>query len=307
MRSLRTSEKELVLLISLEKVSKPSLKSLDSTNPQTDCVQMEEIQDHRYPPQEWSTNKEHSKSKTCKSPLCFKGLQANLGQLKAFLTLANVNVYEPIIRTTLNKNIEHFGLNEQRYVWRKKTLHSSIRTLSHLWNMVVVVSWFGSVLLHLVQDGLPSLMEQWIKNYTSEFWRKMSGHLSENWISRESRKTTTPGTQVILPNNLLKKNKVNVLEWLSQIPDLNPIAILWKELKQAVHRRKPPTSQRWSGSVLRNELKLLQDWDWLGLISRYKKHYLQLLLQKGVRPDTESKDSHTFDTHRYVTLDHFSQ
>uniref|UniRef100_A0A9J7WYS1 Transposase Tc1-like domain-containing protein n=1 Tax=Cyprinus carpio carpio TaxID=630221 RepID=A0A9J7WYS1_CYPCA len=28
--------------------------------------------------------------------------------------------------------IEHFGLNEQRYIWRKKTLHSSIRTLSHL-------------------------------------------------------------------------------------------------------------------------------------------------------------------------------
>uniref|UniRef100_A0A9J8BVU4 Uncharacterized protein n=1 Tax=Cyprinus carpio carpio TaxID=630221 RepID=A0A9J8BVU4_CYPCA len=121
MRSLRTSEKELVLLISLEKVSKPSLKSLDSTNPQTDCVQMEEIQDHRYPPQEWSTNKEHSKSKTCKSPLCFKGLQANLGQLKAFLTLANVNVYEPIIRTTLNKNIEHFGLNQQRCLEKENT------------------------------------------------------------------------------------------------------------------------------------------------------------------------------------------
>ncbi len=35
-RSLRTSEKELMLLIRLEKVTKPSLKSLDSTNPQSD-------------------------------------------------------------------------------------------------------------------------------------------------------------------------------------------------------------------------------------------------------------------------------
>ncbi|KAL0173152.1 hypothetical protein M9458_033463, partial [Cirrhinus mrigala] len=28
---------------------------------QTDCVQMEEIQDHSYLPQKWSTNKDHSK------------------------------------------------------------------------------------------------------------------------------------------------------------------------------------------------------------------------------------------------------
>ncbi len=35
-RLLRTSEKELMLLIKLEKVTKPSLKSLDSTNPQSD-------------------------------------------------------------------------------------------------------------------------------------------------------------------------------------------------------------------------------------------------------------------------------
>ncbi len=35
-RSLRTSEKELLLLIRLEKVTKPSLKGLDSTNPQSD-------------------------------------------------------------------------------------------------------------------------------------------------------------------------------------------------------------------------------------------------------------------------------
>ncbi len=35
-RLRRTSEKDLMLVIRLEKVTKPSLKSLDSTNPQSD-------------------------------------------------------------------------------------------------------------------------------------------------------------------------------------------------------------------------------------------------------------------------------
>ncbi len=62
----------------------------------------------------------------------------------------------------------------------------------------------------------------------------------------------------------LKKNKVNVLEWLSQCPDLNPIKMLWKDLSKQFIGGNPPTSQSWSGSALRNGLKLLhvivQDW-----------------------------------------------
>ncbi len=94
-RLLRTLEKELMLLIT---TSTPQIHS------QTDCVQMEEIQDHCYLPEKWSTSesdKRSLQSRTCNSP------RVTSKQLKAFLTLANVNVHEPTIRRTLSNHGVH--------------------------------------------------------------------------------------------------------------------------------------------------------------------------------------------------------
>ncbi len=95
-RSLRTLEKELMLLIRLEKFTKPSLKTLDSTNPQSRL----EIQDYCYLPEKWLSNKDHSKAERVIVCEDAKVPRVTSKQLKAFLTLANVNVHEPTIRRT---------------------------------------------------------------------------------------------------------------------------------------------------------------------------------------------------------------
>ncbi len=113
MTLLKTSEKELMLLIRLEKFTKPSLKSLDSTNPQSDklCTNGGNSRPllHSW---ELVDQQRSLQSRMCNSPM------VTSKQLKAFLTLANVNVHEPTIRRTLS----NYGVHGR--VARRKPLFS---------------------------------------------------------------------------------------------------------------------------------------------------------------------------------------
>uniref|UniRef100_A0A8C4SFJ0 Tc1-like transposase DDE domain-containing protein n=1 Tax=Erpetoichthys calabaricus TaxID=27687 RepID=A0A8C4SFJ0_ERPCA len=57
----------------------------------------------------------------------------------------------------------------------------------------------------------------------------------------------------------LQDNSVNVLEWPSQSPDLNPIEHLWRDLKMAVHRRFPSNLMELERCCKKEWAKLAKD------------------------------------------------
>ncbi len=80
---------------------------------------MKEIQDHCYLPEKCSTNKDHSKAERVIVCEVAKVPRVTSKQLKAFLTLSNVNVHEPTIRKTLS-NHGVLGRVARRKPWFSK-------------------------------------------------------------------------------------------------------------------------------------------------------------------------------------------
>ncbi|KAK3536221.1 hypothetical protein QTP86_000202 [Hemibagrus guttatus] len=60
--------------------------------------------------------------------------------------------------------------------------------------------------------------------------------LKRTWVLQQDNDPTHTSKST---SEWLKKNKMKTLEWPSQSPDLNPIEMLWHDLRNVVHARKP--------------------------------------------------------------------
>ena len=78
----------------------------------------------------------------------------------------------------------------------------------------------------------------------------------------------------------LKDNKVKVMEWPSQSPDLNPIEHLWAELKKCVLARRP-TNLTQLHQLCQEEWAKIHPIYCRKLVEGYPKHLTHIKQFKG--------------------------
>ena len=107
--------------------------------------------------------------------------------------------------------------------------------------------------------------------------------LTSDWGDGSSfSRTTTLNTQPsTISKECLQDNSVNVLEWPSQSPDLNPIEHLWRDLKMAVHRRFPSNLMELERCCKEECAKLPKD-RCAKLVALYSKRLEAVIAAKGV-------------------------
>ncbi len=138
--------------------------------------------------------------------------------------------------------VELFGRCVSRYIWHKTNtaFHKKniIPTVKHGGGSVMVWGCFaasGPGWLAIIDGTMNSALYQ--KILKEKFRPSLCDlKLKRTWVVQQDNdpKHTSKST-----SEWLKKNKIKVLEWPSQSPDLNLIEMLWHDLKQTIHARKP--------------------------------------------------------------------
>ncbi len=101
--------------------------------------------------------------------------------------------------------------------------------------------------------------------------------LKHTWVMQQDNdlKHTSKST-----SEWLKKNKIKVLEWPNQSPDLNLIEMLWHDLKQSIHAWKPSNVAELK-QFCKEEWAKFHPQRYERLIDSYRKRLIVVVAAKG--------------------------
>ncbi|KAG2461409.1 TCB1 transposase, partial [Polypterus senegalus] len=179
--------------------------------------------------------------------------------------------------------IELFGVNARRHVWRKPgSAHhqaNTIPTVKHGGGSIMLVECFsatGTGKLVRIKGKMTAAMYGDILD-ENLLQSALDLRLGRRFIFQQDN---DPKHTVKISKEWLQDNSVNVLEWPSQSPDLNPIEHLWNDLKMAVHRHFP-------SNLVELERCCKEEWEKLAkdrcakLVASYSKRLEAVIAAKG--------------------------
>lgn len=208
--------------------------------------------------------------------------------LKSRLTFAIGNVdrenqfWDQVLWSDETK-IELFGHNDVKTIWRKRgeafVPKNTIPTVKHGGGSIMLWGCFSSagtgnlVRVHGIMKSADYV--QILSNNLKQSARNLG--LRRRYLFQQDNDPKHTGK---LAKNWLTENNVNVLEWPSMSPDLNPIENLWHELKTRVRRRHPKTLQELE-VVCQEEWRNIPAETCQNLVSSYRKRLLAVIKNKG--------------------------
>uniref|UniRef100_A0A8C6KDX3 Transposase Tc1-like domain-containing protein n=1 Tax=Nothobranchius furzeri TaxID=105023 RepID=A0A8C6KDX3_NOTFU len=179
--------------------------------------------------------------------------------------------------------VELFGRQMSRYIWRRSNTafqtKNIIPTVKYGGGSVMVWGCFaasGTGRLAVINGTMNSTVYQNIlKENVRPSVRQLK--LKRSWVLQQDNDTkhTSKSTSEWLNNN-----KMKTLEWPSQSPDLNPIEMLWHDLKKAVHARKPSNKAELQ-QFCKDEWAKIPPERCKRLVASYHKRLIAVIAAKG--------------------------